>query len=341
MSSDPIKYVLFNVDDTLFDHQRALRAGIELVLSYCPHLAAIGVDEAIDLYREALNLHAQGEQPENGTQCTEWNGFHVNILFRALNEPIPSRGGAMMYKACFDEGYMNHRRTVDHVREVFSWLKASGYQIAVVTKQPRQRQEATLRTLGLLCAIDEIFSTYYAETTWFVSPAVFSYAAAHLGVDPWNMVMVGRGQEHAEAALGALCKYISFDPSAEADSYVFEDRICFRAFKSFDYLPTILQEPDLINWRVSIETDETDIVASESLESVKGNKRLETPEPPPWSPITPKDNITSHDAQQSVVESPSVDKDKTDKRRRKRGKSRLPRFCYQRRRTARLRPKKL
>lgn len=279
MSSDPIKAVLFNIDETLFDYEHSFRAGIQAVRASWPSSLAVNLDDLIHIYRNTLKQMADAGCTENGVPLSERDGFHAGIFFQAIQTGRAARSCAKMLNDIFTEAYMKNRQTTPNVRMAFMWMKIRRYKIGVVTRQSRNRQTEMLRSLELLSEIDVIVTTRDVNHGNINQPDMYRLAADVLDVWPWETVMVGSDLGHAEGALGALCKFVLYKPGSSDSDGVFQGRTGFRVLMDFMHMPTILGSPEVINWRLSIE---------EEVESSEKSERTSLRFTPEWSPLTPE-----------------------------------------------------
>lgn len=286
--SNIITTVLFDIDRTLFDHDRSLRAGIQAVQECCLALKFRDTDELISAYRTHLkrfevsidkDLH-DGRELGPAELC----GFYVNIFFLVLNCEDLILLSRETYEDLYMQAYSRCRYAIPNARETLLELKRKGYAVGIISRQDRAREKDILRTLGLMDHINILVTEAGFEDEVHDLPDIFAYTTDKLGCRPWDAAVVTHDGEFVQEAIGAMCNAIWYNPddTSVSGKYVY-NRTGLRVLKDFRHLPQLLNLGDRLNWRVSIEQDD------ESQQGAGLPEGWSTPEPPSWSPLTSAD----------------------------------------------------
>lgn len=183
----PVKAVLFDLDDTLYDELSYVKSGVRAVAGEIAALAEVPQERVIDLL---LDLLAEGGRER--------------IFNRAL-----SALGADQKREAIDRlvaSYRGHRPTLQFypgVRTMLERLRRT-YRLAVVTDGLAQMQRAKVTALGLTDLVDAVIYTWELGSP---KPAPQGYLIAldQLGADSRQGIIVGDNPEHdllAAAAIG-------------------------------------------------------------------------------------------------------------------------------------------
>ncbi|MEV6025104.1 HAD family hydrolase [Streptomyces sp. NPDC052036] len=196
----PIKAVVWDVDDTLFDYTTADRAGMRGHLAAEGLLAGFGsVEQALDRWRRITDLqwarYAAGEASFEGQRRDRVRVF--------LDRPLTD-----------DEADAWFRRYLDHYEAAWALFPdvlpvldvlAAGYRHAVLSNSSVHVQEYKLRTLGVR---DRFEAVLCAAELGFSKPDTRAFGAAcgTLGLAPHQVAYVGDhpeidGRGAAEAGL--------------------------------------------------------------------------------------------------------------------------------------------
>lgn len=194
----PIRAVLWDIDDTLFDHTGADRAGMRR------HLAGEGlsgefssVDQALGRWRELADLHwarfVAGETDFPGQRCDRVRGFLGTALGDAEAEAWFERY-VVHYEAAW-KLFPDSLAALD--------LLATGYRQAVLSNAGILNQDRKLRVLGVR---DHFEAVLCAAELGVAKPdaAAFLAACDALALDPGEVAYVGNEPDiDAGGAVGA------------------------------------------------------------------------------------------------------------------------------------------
>jgi putative hydrolase of the HAD superfamily len=204
-----IRAVLFDLDDTLFDHRGCARAALTAVHQSHETLRTASFDSLEDAHAGVLEeLHQEvmlGRMPLDAARIER---------FRRLLEgsgATADEAAATAIATLYRDTYRRTLRTVAGAAELLAAL-ASHARIAVVTNNLRDEQENKLATCGLDRYVDALVVPEEAGAAK-PDPGIFRFALRRLNVERENAVMVGDSW-HADVvgARAAGIRAIWFNP---------------------------------------------------------------------------------------------------------------------------------
>lgn len=177
--------VLFDLDDTLFDHRRSAREALAQV----HRVHARGFDFEVFARHHAHYLeemHLEVLAGRIGLDDARRERFRR--VFRALGVALEPDVVDVVASA-YREGYMTSRRALDGAAELLAVLRADA-RIAVVTNNLLDEQQDKLQHCGLAPYVDVLVAS---EDVGVAKPArgIFEIALARAGVGANSAVMVG------------------------------------------------------------------------------------------------------------------------------------------------------
>ncbi|MEO3853978.1 HAD family hydrolase [Acrocarpospora sp. B8E8] len=182
-----IRAILFDLDETLFDHRTAVAAAVTswtAELSPCHPLLAEGPALWLRLEDKHLPAWHQGE-------CSfgEQRRRRLRDYCDQLGLPVP---------ADLDEAYGRFLLRYEAAWQAFpdaypvmDALSGTGLTLGVLTNGQPVQQEAKLRRLGLLDRLDPVLTPDFLGGHFKPSPRCYLAAAAKLGLDPHQVALVG------------------------------------------------------------------------------------------------------------------------------------------------------
>jgi putative hydrolase of the HAD superfamily len=204
-----ITAVLFDLDDTLFDHRGCARAALTAVHQSHEGLRTTSLDRLEDAHAEVLEeLHQEvmlGRMPLDAARIER---------FRRLLDgsgAAADEAAATAIATLYRDTYRRTQRTIAGAAELLAAL-ASQARIAVVTNNLRDEQQNKLATCGLDRYIHALVVPDEAGAPK-PDPAIFRLALSRLNVLPQNAVMVGDSwQADVVGARAAGIRAIWFNP---------------------------------------------------------------------------------------------------------------------------------
>lgn len=179
---------LFDLDDTLFDHQAHRREALTALTKAFASLRGINLTELESSHETHLQrtFHAvlNGQLSVAQARIERMRGLLRDFGIELDNEQIDAC--ERTYRAAYDREW----RAVPGSRELLVALRELGVWIGVVTNGLWSEQTKKLHVIGLESAVDEII---VSETVGSRKPtrAFFEYALGRAGVDAAECVVVG------------------------------------------------------------------------------------------------------------------------------------------------------
>ncbi|MET9022394.1 HAD family hydrolase [Actinopolymorpha sp. NPDC004070] len=198
----PVRGVLFDIDDTLFDYTSSETSGL------LGHLAALGLldqfepGELVAVWRRFVDEeHARflaGEQTFTEQQLSRTRRFLAHLGH------LPDRGISDAEAAAWFAGYVSHRNA--------SWaafpdaaplleLLATDYRLGVISNSSHDHQLHKLERIGLLPYFGDAIVCSESHGPAKPHPSIFLAGCERLGLPPHEVAYVG--DKYAVDAVGA------------------------------------------------------------------------------------------------------------------------------------------
>ncbi len=185
----PVRAVLFDVDDTLYDHSYASRQAMLEVRRRAPDLATVPLEEMVrrgeEILREVhLDLVLTGR-----TSAEEARTLRMSRLAEALGRPMgPERARELAKHR--QEAYLRHERAVPGSVELLRELRSRGLHLGIVSNNRVAEQARKIRAVGLEPFLQ---SRTLAEEAGILKPdpSIFHLAVKRTGITREACVMVG------------------------------------------------------------------------------------------------------------------------------------------------------
>lgn len=181
----PVRAVIFDLDDTLFDDHACMHAGLVALEQLHPPLAGRGRTELMAEYQAAL-AHLLPEWSAGRLTLQDFRHRRFELLFGQWG--VAGVSGADGF-ATFRAGYQAARGVVAGVPELLAAVRARGVRVGVLTNFTRPEQVAKLDHCGLSPFIDALVTT--DEGPPKPHPASYKAVLKSLGVPAAEAVMVG------------------------------------------------------------------------------------------------------------------------------------------------------
>ncbi|UYZ61825.1 HAD family hydrolase [Hymenobacter weizhouensis] len=183
----PLTTVLFDLDDTLFDHTATARAALHASTAHLAFVAEVGLDELYRRYSELLEeMHPRvlaGELSYHDAR---------RLRFQQLLAPygvLGSDAAAEEFAALHYDQYRRLRRPVPGAGALLDALKPR-YRTGIVTNNRTAEQQDKLQFLGLTQLVDVLITSEDVGATK-PDPHIFQVALEQLGAQPDEAVFVG------------------------------------------------------------------------------------------------------------------------------------------------------
>ncbi|MEJ7663554.1 MAG: HAD family hydrolase [Hymenobacter sp.] len=196
----PVTTILFDLDDTLFDHAATARAALAATAARRPALAAVPAEELYQRYSDLLEkmhpLVMRGQLPYQ--QARQLRFERLLALYEGPGPVAAAEVAALA--ARHYEHYQRLRRPVAGALALLQRLRPA-YRIGIVTNNRTAEQEEKLRYLGMSGLVDALI-TSEGVGVLKPDPAIFAAALQQLAAEPAQTVLVG--DNWAADVLGAL-----------------------------------------------------------------------------------------------------------------------------------------
>jgi HAD superfamily hydrolase (TIGR01549 family) len=177
--------VLFDLDDTLFDHRRSARAALDRV----HRTYATAVDFSAFERRHAQFLEEMHLEVLAGRMALdEARRERFRRVFTALGIALDEADVGAVASA-YRAGYLDARRAADGAAELLAYVHQRA-AVAIVSNNLLDEQRDKLDFCQLAAHVDALVVSEEAGV-WKPDPAIFHIALQRLGVAPGEAVMVG------------------------------------------------------------------------------------------------------------------------------------------------------
>ncbi|EMT66480.1 HAD-like domain-containing protein [Fusarium oxysporum II5] len=180
------KMVLFDLDNTLFDHYHSLRRAISAVQEKYSGLAATPVSVLINHYNQCLQQAYDGYL-EKVITYDETESEKVKLFFQAVHLPEPTAKDIKEFRDTYKPVYRENRRATPGSIETLARLREHGYRLAIITNGQTKDQTDKAKAIGVYHLLDHIITS---EETGYPKPDVriFQYAMGKLSFGSAYMV---------------------------------------------------------------------------------------------------------------------------------------------------------
>jgi putative hydrolase of the HAD superfamily len=238
--------VFFDLDNTLFDHEKSLNYAMALVRTRFPLPREIPVDVLVEKYNKALN-NVYDKYLQKEIRYEQKDAEKVNLFFGLLGLPEPDNDGVARFRSVYKEGYRMSRKAMPGSIEVLRNLRQKGYRTAIITNGPTESQIAKAKDTGVFDLVERVITS---EEAGYPKPDVriFHYAMQELSVNTKNMYMVGDSVEaDVKGTLDVKITPILYSPSSDSSSKVLFERE-ISVIRQFDQPPMLLEPPLDSSW---------------------------------------------------------------------------------------------
>ena len=202
--------VLFDLDDTLFDHAHCARTALDVVRGRHAGFSAISLDDLNRSHSTILEtLH--GDVAVGRVSLDQARAERFRRLFQTAGidaDEALSSATASAYR----DAYLTARRPVDGAHALLTALHSHG-RIAIVTNNLLNEQREKLRHCGLDGHIDALVASEEVGVSK-PDPRIFEVALERIGARPEEAVMVGDSWENdILGAQAAGIRAVWFSPS--------------------------------------------------------------------------------------------------------------------------------
>jgi putative hydrolase of the HAD superfamily len=184
----PITTILFDLDDTLFDHAGTARAALAAMATGRAALQGVPVEELYGRYSELLEeLHAQVMSGRISYLEARQQRF-ARLL--APYKPAATATESRQLSEHYYGHYQQLRRPVAGALALLQALKP-GYKLGIVTNNRLAEQQEKLRYLGMSELVDALITSEEVGAPTSSDPRIYQVALERLGAEATQTVMVG------------------------------------------------------------------------------------------------------------------------------------------------------
>jgi HAD superfamily hydrolase (TIGR01509 family) len=188
-----IDTVLFDLDDTLYDHRHARLAGMQAIRRADPALGRLPLTRLDRTFERLLTDVHISLVLTGKISLGESRWIRMTRFLDEFRIELPRRRIRELIEIRFAE-YLRHRRPVPGAPALLRHLKAEGKTVGVVTNNLRSEQEEKLRVTGLDALVDHLICSDQVGVTK-PHPRIFRVALKRAHAQPRTAVMVGDSWE--------------------------------------------------------------------------------------------------------------------------------------------------
>lgn len=181
----PLKAILFDLDDTLFDHTHASQVAMRAL--HAEHAAHI---DHVEFCAEHARLLEQYHQRFLKGECSldDARAARMTALFRKFDLPV-NADKAWQVSMAYRDLHQANRQLVPGAGDLLEKLYCE-YSLAIVTNNSSNEQHAKLKHLGIAGHFKAIAISEEVGATK-PDPRIYYAALDQLGCEPHEAVMVG------------------------------------------------------------------------------------------------------------------------------------------------------
>ena len=215
--------VLFDLDNTLFDHNNSLIQGLSAVkIRFPSYFSRFDLNHIRSAYNHALEEAYQKYLKGDITYDLK-DILKVRIFFKSLGLPEPDDIGVHAFRQAYDTAYMSSRRATSGTIEALTYLKDQGYTLGILTNGQKHEQTAKADAIGIGRLVDEVLTSEELGSAK-PSPTIYEKMLEHLRRRPYEVVMVGDSIESdIKGALKVGIIPVLYDPK-ESHKQIFVDQ---------------------------------------------------------------------------------------------------------------------
>lgn len=182
----PVRAVIFDLDDTLLDHQGSTRAALA---SWLPRLGAEADTRLVEAWFDSEHRHFESWRSGQIT-FEEQRRRRLRDLLPLIGSDVPSEPDLDLLFAGFLAEYEAAWQAFDDVLPVITFLTANGFDLAVLTNGTAAQQNAKVTRIGIR---DRLTAVFTSEELGVAKPHpdIYRQACRELGVSPDKTLHVG------------------------------------------------------------------------------------------------------------------------------------------------------
>lgn len=187
------KAVVFDLDNTLFDHYHSLRCAMSVVRDKYATLKGHGLEDLIDRYNVALQ-RAYDRYLAKEISFEDTHVIKVRSFFTELGLTEPSLFEVNKFRTVYKPAYRSNQRATPGSIETLVRLRENGYLLTIISNGQIEEQAAKAEVIGVRHLVDRIFTS---EEAGYCKPdrRIFRLAVEALDASPNMTHMVGDSAE--------------------------------------------------------------------------------------------------------------------------------------------------
>ncbi|RGP79432.1 had-superfamily subfamily variant 1 [Fusarium longipes] len=211
------KLILFDLDNTLFNHYHSMYCAISAIQQHYPGLRNIPLQKLCHHYNDCLQK-SYDRYLQKLISYEDKDIEKLKILFESLNLPEPTPQDVDAFRTIYQPVYRSSRRATSGSIETLTRLRERGFSIAILTNGQIEDQSAKAKAIGVHHLVDRIITS---EEAGCPKPdrRIFRYAVDQLGGAFDKTYMVGDSPKYdIQGALDAHLTPILYSPLSQETS---------------------------------------------------------------------------------------------------------------------------
>lgn len=249
--------VLFDLDNTLFDHHYSLRNAMNVTREQYG-LDSFTAGQLIDTYNASLQA-AYDRYLRKEISYEEKDSEKVRLFFQNLSLPVPGKDDIDNFLGSYDQVYFSDRRAAPGAVETLVRLNEHGFKIGIVTNGQTQAQREKMEAIGIADFIDAAFTS---EQIGHPKPSnqMFKAALQSFNTTPQSAVIVGDDvKSDIEGALAHGIDAVLYNPVSKETKievagtmihviHHMKELLDYFSIKETTFAPSITLEEDVIHF---------------------------------------------------------------------------------------------
>ena len=205
-----VRAVLFDMDDTVYDHSYALESAVEDLQKKDPRLSAIPLRTLIRKDQEILReVHLGLVLPGKVSQAAS-RVLRMGRLYESQGIKL-AEAEAEQLSEFRRAAYLAHERAVPGAQRLIEALRSDAVQVGIVSNNLLAEQQAKLARIGLAKVVDSLTVSEEIGAAK-PDPRIFQLALTRCACPPANAVFVGDSwREDVEGAHAAGIRAVWFN----------------------------------------------------------------------------------------------------------------------------------
>ncbi|OHF00686.1 hypothetical protein CORC01_04003 [Colletotrichum orchidophilum] len=181
--------VLFDLDNTLFDHCHSLRSAIPSIQASYDSFETHNSQDLISKYNKSLQK-AYDEYLRNEITYEVADFKKVRLFFGEIGLSEPDHKQIIEFRNIYNSSYRNHRRATPDSVEMLIRLRENGFRLVLVTNGQLKDQLEKAEAIGVRHLADKIITS---EEAGCCKPdtKMFRLAIERLGASPQKSYIIG------------------------------------------------------------------------------------------------------------------------------------------------------